>query len=319
MKKILITTMASAVAACAMAETLVFDVTMKVKTTVAKTGAIKAACIVSNGTATVTYRKQGTINVQGLIWGCSCDSLVGPLTYTAPSADGCCFWNVTDSEALKGACIFWPVLHRIDNKMKKAEGVMELSAEGWYLLCAGFGRVDDSAFPAGLLKNMNGYFAGWRLAPSWKKVTYGAPCTFCESGTADIEELVSAEAWALCSCAMPTNLTAAFGSWKIKYNKNLSKKLNDVTAITSVYTFPSYVSAMMSAVEAAPAPAAPEAASATNTNDTATGTNTNDTATATNDTATVTNDTETVTSPSTNDTETVTSPSTNATESVTSP
>lgn len=312
MKKILITMMASAVAACAMAETLVFDVSMKVKTTVAKTGAIHAACIVSNGTATITYRKQGTIKVEGLIWGCSCDSLVGPLTYTAPSADGCCFWNVTDREALAGAKIFWPVLHRIDNKMKKAEGVMELAADRWYLLCAGFGRVDD-AYPAGLLKNMNGYFAGWRFAPSWKKITYGAPCTFCESGTADIEEEVSAEAWALCSCAMPTNLTAAFGSWKLKYNKNLSKKLNDVTSITSVYSFPSYVSAMMSAVEAAPAPAAPEAAPATNTNDTATGTNTNDTAVATNDTSAATSP---ETTPSTNDTPTVTSPETNTTATV---
>jgi hypothetical protein len=122
MKKILVTTITSAVAACAMAETLVFDVSMKVKTTVAKTGSIRAACIVSNGTASVTYRKQGTIKVQGLIWGCSCDSLIGPLTFTSPSKDGCLFWNLTDRQPLRGAKISWPVLHRIDNKKDNAYG-----------------------------------------------------------------------------------------------------------------------------------------------------------------------------------------------------
>ena len=269
MKRVMIATVASAMAACAMAETIVFDVDMKVKTTVAKTGSISAACIVSNGNAKVTYRKQGTINVKGLIWGCSCDSLVGPLTYTSPSSDGCYFWNVTDREALTGGRIYWPVLHRIDNKMKKAEGVMELTADDWYLLCAGFGRVDANYFPAGLLMNLNGYFAGWKIAPRWRKITYGVPCTFCDSGTADIEEYVSAEAWALCSCALPSDKTAAFGSWKLKYNKTLSKKLNDVTEITSVYTFPSYVSAAMSNVATVPAAdPAPASEPATNVTET---------------------------------------------------
>ena len=247
MKRILITMLASATAACAMSETLVFDISMKVKTTVAKTGAINVACIVSNDAARIVYRKQGTLDVKGLIWGCTCDSLVGPLSYTAPTADGCYFWNVTDSEPIVGGVISWPVLHRIEDKMKKAEGVMEFKADEWYLLCAGFGRVDNKTFPNGLLMNLNGYFAGWRIAPKWKRTTviHGQPCTFCESGTADIttEEEVSAEAWALCACALPSDKTAAFGTWKLKYNKSLSKKLGatGITSITEVYTFPIYV------------------------------------------------------------------------------
>ena len=246
MKRAMLTMLISTTAVCTMAEKLVFDVTMKVKTTVAKEGSISAACIVSNGNVKVTYRKQGTINVQGLIWGCSCDALIGPLSYVTASKDGCLFWNVTDRQPLVGGVISWPVLHRFDNKMKKSEGVMELKADGWYLLCAGFGHVVDGAdFSVGLLKDLSGYFAGWRLAPSWSKVTYGVPCTFCDSGTADVTELVPAEAWALCSCAAPSDKTAAFGTWKLKYNKDVSKRLNDVTSITSVYTFPSYVTAVL--------------------------------------------------------------------------
>lgn len=250
MKRILITVLASATAANAMAETLVFDVSMKVKTTVAKAGTINAACIVSNDTAKIVYRKQGTLDVRGLIWGCSCDSLIGPLSYTEPTADGCYFWNATDHKPIIGGTISWPVLHRIEDRMKKSEGVMEFKSDEWYLLCAGFGKVDykkvdDKTFP--LLKNLNGYFAGWRIAPKWTRTTIiqGQKCSFCESGTADIttEEELSAEAWALCTCALPSDKTVAFGTWKLKYNKSLSKNLGmeGVTSITEVYKFPNYV------------------------------------------------------------------------------
>ena len=263
MKKNMLPLFIALAATTALAETIVFDVSMTVKTTIAKQGKLTSSCVVSNGTVNITYRKQGTIKVQGLIWGCKCESLIGPLGYTAASDDGCYFWNVTDKQPLTNGTIFWPVLHRIDNRMKKAEGVMELSADGWYLLCAGFGKVTDITASLGQLLDLKGYFAGWRLAPTWTKTTYGVPCTFCDSGTADITEVVPAQAWALCTCAAPSDKTAAFGNWTLKYNKNLSKRLNDVTAITAVYTFPTYVTAAMTKVSAAQTPAAEQPAAQT--------------------------------------------------------
>lgn len=257
MKKTMLLPIIALAATTALAEPIVFDVTLTVKTTVAKQGKLTSACVVSNGTAVISYRKQGTVKVQGLIWGCKCESLTGALSYTKPSDDGCYFWNITDKQPLTNGTITWPVLHRLDNRMKKAEGVMELLADDWYLLCAGFGRADDLTGSIGQLVNLKGYFAGWRLAPMITKTTYGIPCTFCDSGTADITELVPLQAWALCSCADASDKTAAFGSWTIKYNKNLSKRLNDVTEITTVYSFPSYVIAAMEKVTTTPATETP--------------------------------------------------------------
>ena len=51
----------------------------------------------------------------------------------------------------------------------------------------------------------------------------------------------TALAWPLCTCAEATPYTAIFGTWMIKYNKVLSDKLNDATAINEIYSFPSYV------------------------------------------------------------------------------
>jgi len=230
------------------AEPIVYDVTMKVKTTVGKSGNVSVSCI-AGGSTNLVYRKQGTISVKGLIWGCGCDSLIGPLTYTDPSADGCYFWNETERKPIAGGTIVWPVLGRIDNKMKKAEGVMELTAEEWYLVCAGFGKADILEDQSGFLAKLKGYFAGWRVAPMWSYISRGEPCSFCESGTADLTYYQPAVAWALCSCAEPSEKTAAFGSWLLKYNKNVSKRLGGegVTEITQVYTFPSYVPVKKSA------------------------------------------------------------------------
>lgn len=251
MKKAAMTLFVAAVASGLWAkDPYVYEVTMKVKTTVAKTGKVSTACQVigttsSNKISTVTFRKQGTVTVKGLIWGCECDSFAGELGFTSPSDDGCYFWNVTDRRALKNGKVTWPVFNRIDKNMKKAEGTMELFANGWHLLCGGFGRAVDVTDAIGRLNMLKGNFGGWRMAPTWSYTVYGEPCTFCDSGTADVTYEEAALAWAICQCAAATDKTTAFGTWNIKYNGGLANRLREATAITSVYSFPSYVTAAM--------------------------------------------------------------------------
>ena len=233
----------------------VYDVHMKVKTTVAKQGKVVKACqLIDGGTnslSSVTYRKQGTVTVRGLIWGCECDTFAGSFGYTKPTEDGCYFWNVTDARPLANGIATWPVFNRIDKNMKKAEGTMELVADGWHLLCGGFGRADVIDSSIGRLNSLKGSFGGWRMAPTWTYTLYGEPCTFCDSGTADITYTEAALAWSMCACAVASERTTAFGTWSIKYNSSLSSRLRDSTSITDVYSFPSYVKAAMDAAETA--------------------------------------------------------------------
>jgi len=231
----------------------VYDVEMKVKTTIAKQGKVKTACQLigggSNSLSSVTYRRQGTVIVKGLIWGCECDTFAGSFSYVKPTEDGCYFWNVTDARPLKNGIATWPVFNRIDKNMKKTEGTMELVADGWHLLCGGFGSADAADSSVGRLINIKGSFGGWRLAPTWTYTLYGEPCTFCDSGTADVTYEEAALAWAMCACAEASEKTTAFGTWSIKYNRALSAKLRDSTSITDVYSFPSYVKAAIDAAE----------------------------------------------------------------------
>ena len=240
-KQILFATLAGIAAATLSASPLVYEVTIKGKTTVAKSGKIASECIAGGNSQNATYRKQGNIEIRGLIWFCDCDSFAGPLGFTAPTKDGCYFWDVTNGRPLKNGVIVSPVLHRIENRMKKAEVAMELTADGWHLMLAGFGRAQSFSDGAGRLIDLKGNFAGFRTAPKWTWTEYGVPCTFCDSGTADITYEDTALAWPLCTCAEATPYTAIFGTWMIKYNKVLSDKLNDATAINEIYSFPSYV------------------------------------------------------------------------------
>ena len=63
MKKALIATISTLAAASIFAAPVVYDVTIKGKSTTAKSGKITAACLVEGQGKSVTYRKQGTINL----------------------------------------------------------------------------------------------------------------------------------------------------------------------------------------------------------------------------------------------------------------
>lgn len=241
MKKIVPLVLFSMCALGACGESLVYEVTMKVKTTVPKTGEVKSACCVGSGGSTLTYRKQGTITVRGLIWARSCSGLMGTLTHEFPGMNGCYFWNMTDGQPITGGRVTWPLLHRIDNGMKKVEGVMELKANDWQLLCAGYGRADDVTETDGMLRNLNGNFAGWRTAPTWVETVYGVACPTCPSGLGTVQRDTTAAAWSLCNCALPSPKTLAFGTWKVKYNRVLSQAYTNVLSIRQVYGFPPYV------------------------------------------------------------------------------
>lgn len=269
MKKLLLTGLAALSTAALFASPMVYEVTIKAKTTVAKSGKISADCYANGAKSDVTYRKQGNISIKGLIWVCDCDSMLGPLGFTRTTDDGCFFWDETNGKPLYKGTVAWPVLHRIDNKMKKAEGVMELAADGWHLMLAGIGRAESFTNSVGRLIMLKGNIAGYRTAPTWRWTEYGAPCTFCDSGTADIQYEDTALAWPICSCSAPSDFTFVSGTWSIKFNKQLSAKLNDATEITSIYQFPGYVKNAM-AETPAPTPATPTQTTPTETTPTET-------------------------------------------------
>lgn len=236
----------------ASADALVFDFSATLKTTVAQTGKVKASTLTClDESAKIVYRKQGTVKLQGLIWGCECEALAQVTGYTSPTADGCAFWDATNKQLLNGE-FSWKVLNRIDSTGKKAEGAWTYESECYNLTGGGFGTIkttgkgENATF---YLSSLSGNLAGWKCAPGQikKSGTY-RPCTFCDAGSEETEESVTAVAWSFCDCSESEDFTAISGTWNLKFNSKATNKLRQTTSIFDAYSFPGYVkNALMSA------------------------------------------------------------------------
>lgn len=193
----------------------VYKIAISLKTTAPKSiGAKCAEC--------TTYRVQKSMKINGYIWG---EGVCDDCSLELPS--NISLWSKAPVET---------DLHLVAGRIGKPTGT-QIEAHGdlggpgdsWgWLKLAGFGSVkvskmladecdECSQVYAGFIKNLSGNIAGWRVPDD----------TECEDG-----EYI---------CAEPIANTAAYGTWKIAYNKDLSKKLAcsaDVDDLEAVVKFP---------------------------------------------------------------------------------
>lgn len=251
----------------------VYDVKVTLKTTMAKkasVSALKNAFVSEN--ATIVYRTQGSQTWSGVIWGCSCDAILGKWTVINQSQGivaGCVIWdNKSPHAIIFDEDIHWRLLNAIDKAGTKSEGAWTIGdssdSSNAFLSFAGFGtlalsteKVDGNLMIADCMsyvKNISGNVAGWMPAPY--VTTYGkkGSCTFCTSEEDEEDVNDYAAAWSFCDCAEfgDSDFTAVSGTWQIKYNASLSKKLRNSTSILDVYKkFPDNVKASVVAKIAA--------------------------------------------------------------------
>ena len=245
---------ASAIAFCAsmaMADAQVYEVTMTLKTTVAYKGNTSAIVCSEPSNETGLYRKQTTVRIKGLIWGCDCTTISEPLKVESPDGTyGYIFWNMTTGKVLDPE-FAWTLLNRIDKKLTKVEGAWKMEDDEITLVGGGFGTLKDvvdkecCTIESTVLTTISGNCAGWMKMPfAVVKSGTGEICEKCKvvAGTEDVVAI--APGFSLCECADDSDQTAISGTWRIKFNKSLSDKWNKAssdTPITSIYKFPSYV------------------------------------------------------------------------------
>ena len=247
MKKLMIAAAAAAMIGAAQAyEAQVYDMTLTVKTTQCKESKVSKAlaAYLDDGTEKgekIGLRKQATRKMAGVIWGCDCETIAYPAwrTYRAnkQTVGGYVFWDLASKEHfyIPMTKFFWTVLNRIDT-MNKVEGSWTLAngADGSAFLFtgAGFGSIAGAGCGS-YISSMSGNFAGFRQA-----VGGMTDCLFCE----DVETDCRVENFCdVCiTVADTTELTAAYGTWKLKYNKSASKSLRTKGFITKSYSSNSF-------------------------------------------------------------------------------
>ena len=245
----------------AFAAAQVYEMTMTVKTTVTKSGKITAVVCDTPSSEVNLYRKQSTVKIKGLFWGCDCETIANPEKITDPTETfGYIFWNETTHTVIDGE-FAWQLLNRIDKKLKKAEGAWTIGSfdDDIFLVGSGFGTVKDTVskstctISSVILSPMSGNCAGWLSLPSTvvKKGT-AEDCKKCQvvEGTDDV--IAVAPGWSLCACEEGSERTAASDTWKLKYVTAAAKKWQKADAslsITKVYSFPSYVKSYIEALK----------------------------------------------------------------------
>jgi len=247
----------------------VYDVKVTIKTTVAKKATISASSnpfVFESGT--VIYRTQGSQSWNGVIWGCSCDAILGSWTVINQSQGivaGCIIWDKkSPNTIIFDENIHWRLLNAIDKTGTKCEGAWTIGDSGddsnAFLSFAGFGTLELSTTKAdgdlviadcmSYVKLISGNVAGWMPAPYVTTPGKKGSCTFCNSVEDEEDEVDYAKAWEFCDCANfgDSDFTSVSGTWSIKYNAALSKKLRNSTSILDVYKkFPKSVEAVVKA------------------------------------------------------------------------
>lgn len=245
--------MASAIlfTASAMAEAQVYEMTLTLKSTLTAKGKITPLCNSLPDDDTGLYRKQGTVRIKGLIWGCDCTTIAEPQPVTDPEATyGYVFWNQSTGKVLEGD-FGWRLLHRIMKNLKKCEGTWTMEGGDFSLMAGGFGTIKDTidkeccTIENSLITSMNGNVAGWMTMPS-VVVSKGSEgvCEKCQlvEGTDDV--VAVAPGFSLCECDDGNEFTTVSGTWKLKYLTKQSESWNKASAtasITTIYAFPGYV------------------------------------------------------------------------------
>ena len=251
MKKLMIVAAAAAMVGTVSAiEAQVYDALLTVKTTACKNGKYTAALEKFGNNVfgyavkdDVQFRKQTTKKIGGVFWGCDCNTIANPQwrAYYAKTArthtksvGGYAFWDATSAKAYIPYSIpyvkfEWLVLNRID-QMKSVEGTFLLrdraTDEAFFFVGGGFGTAVNNTKNEcdSYISNISGNFAG---AMQYASGDTGG-CIFC--GINDYGCLVAP--FCVCTRGIDTTLlTAAYGTWNIKYNATASKGLKNATAL----------------------------------------------------------------------------------------
>jgi hypothetical protein len=235
------------------ADAQVYEMTITLKSTVAASGKITPVVCDMPEQEVSLYRKQSTVKIKGLFWGCDCETIAEPQFVTSATATyGYIFWNETTHQVLDSE-FAWHVLNRIDKKLKKAEGAWTIGSTDAevFLAGSGFGTVKDDVSKAActidsvILSPMSGNCAGWLSLPAITVKGSSGDCPKCGEATEGTDDTVTvAPGWSLCACGEGSEFTAATGTWKLKYHAAASKKWQKAEtdfSITKAYSFPSYV------------------------------------------------------------------------------
>ena len=259
MKKLSVFSVALLAASAVFADAQVYEMTITLKSTVAASGKITPVVCDLPAQEVDLYRKQSTVKIKGLLWGCDCETIAEPeFVSSAEATYGYIFWNETTRKPMN-LKFEWEFLNRIDKTAKKAEGTWTLSsADGtFYLMGSGFGTIKDTTVrepicmrTATWLPNMSGSFAGWSTPGAIVTVeaTEGE-CSWCKKVAATEAQTASAPGWTMCDCGESDTRTAANGTWKLKFDKKasdiLSSETKAIESVTQAYKFPSYVKSVI--------------------------------------------------------------------------
>ena len=214
---------------------------------------------------TVIYRKPSTITWYGFIWGCDCESVLGKWSVlpTNPNAvSGAVIWTASSPYSIILLDdMRWHVMGAVDKTGKRCEVAWTIGSSedesNAFLSFAGFGSLTlkgkrsdgfTEIYCTSYMSSVSGSVSGWMPAPTYCSKGRAATCTFC--GIVDAGSDAScemAEAWNFCPCTEvgDSTFTAVSGTWMLKYNASLSKKLasnTNASSILDVYSkFPSSV------------------------------------------------------------------------------
>lgn len=230
----------------------VYDATLTVKTGVCKEGKATAATVkyyesilgrdnspFASGDE-AGFRKQATRKILGVFWGCHCDTIAAPqwgFVQNTANLEGYVFWDQASEThfVIPNTKFVWALLNRINNDFKTVEGTWILAnnvdPQALYLMGAGFGKASVAAnCDRSIISNISGNFAGFRFPGTDDLV---GDCPYCNLDGCSIVPFCA-------PCApgvVNTQLTAAYGTWKIKFNTSAAKKLSKKMKITESYTF----------------------------------------------------------------------------------
>ncbi len=270
MKKLIMALTSVLTAGALYADAQFYEMDLTVKTTKTRSGKVNGIacdCRTDNEAEAAgnLYRKEGSVKIKGVIWGCDCGTLIKGERFTKKSEPfGYLFWNVTNRKWLN-VTLTWQIANRIDKKATKTEVVWMLTSNDpelpFHLIGSGFGTLKDTVTsdPCRLATSrfvqVKGSFAGW-MAPDAVVTTKATAeeCSWCEKIPGTPEVTAVAKGWSICAdcSASDENAgSAAYGNWKIKYNASASERLESANEVTEAYAFPAYVKSAMDGAEEA--------------------------------------------------------------------
>lgn len=245
MKKLMIAAAAAATVGGAFAAPQVYDMTITVKATECKAAnkAYKNVC----ADDVLLYRAQTTQKFYGKFWGCDCDVIACPdaTTYGKDVVDenGYIFWGAKG--AFHHADMRWDILQLVGKNGTNIEGAFGLdlftcedgtvaSDPSFTLSGAGYGTasVKACADADNYIKSMSGNVVG----------TYNVSALSVLSGCKYCGETADCYAWDFCDCmAADSDVSAAFGTFTLKYNASQAKAVANGKSIQQANKFKSFV------------------------------------------------------------------------------